>query len=629
MCGICGKINLEGSFVDIELIRKMAATLSHRGPDDEGIYIKNNVGLGHRRLSIIDLSKTAHQPMSNENGTIWIILNGEIYNFLELRKDLQNKGHRFNSKSDTEVIVHLYEEIGIDCVKYLRGMFAFAIWDEKIKRLLLARDRIGKKPLVYAIKNGSLTFASEIRSILHNTQVSRQINFKALHLYLTYQYIPAPYTIFQDINKLPPAHILVCENGEVKIQKYWSLSYKNKANIGEKECRQKLYDLLREATKIRMISDVGLGAFLSGGIDSSSIVALMSELSSRPVKTFSIGFKDESFNELKFARKVAGLFNTEHREFIVEPKASEILPELILNFGEPFSDSSVIPTYYLSKMARKDVTVALCGDGGDESFAGYERYAANKVGDIYAKVPAFIRKNIVGSILKSLSVTTKKKDLIRNLKRFSDGANFEKRKRYSFWMSVFSDRLKDEIYSESLKRKVADFDSSGYIVDLYNESDAGDFVDATLFVDVMSYLPGDLLMKVDIASMANSLEARSPFLDHELMEFAASIPSCLKLKGCTTKYILKKTLSRILPREILYRRKAGFGVPIGGWLKGELKNYCLHTLLSDRCIKRGYFKEEAIRQLLADHFSAKFDNGNRIWSLLALEVWQQLFIDNY
>lgn len=641
MCGICGKVNLNSQdSIDDKLIHSMTDVLKHRGPDDAGIYVSrmpniyNNkswvqIGLGHRRLSIIDLSSAGHQPMSNEDKTIWIVYNGEIYNFQDLRKNLVEKGHIFSSQSDTEIIIHLYEDMGVNCVKELRGMFAFAIWDGNKQRLFLARDRLGKKPLNYTIRNGSLIFASEIKSILQDPQISREVNTEALDSYLTYGYIPAPQTIFSGIKKLPPAHRLIWERGEIKIDRYWGLSYRKKLTLGEDEYGERILELLIEATKIRLISDVPLGAFLSGGIDSSAVVAIMSRLSTQRVKTFSIGFQEESFNELKYARKIAKLFNTDHHEYIVKTDALEVLPKLIWNFNEPFADSSSIPTYYLSKMTRQEVIVALNGDGGDESFGGYERYAANKIANVYRFIPKIVRKNMITSFIRGLPETTRKKDFVKNLKRFTSADEFSKERRYAYWMSLFHNDLKANLYSEEFKNRLKDFDSWDYICSTYRQSDAINFVDSTLFVDTMTYLPGDLLVKMDITSMANSLEARSPFLDHKLMEFAASIPSSLKLRGITTKYILKKTFSKILPKEILQRRKQGFGVPVGNWFRNELKDYAYEILLSRDCIKRGYFKEEAVKMMLDEHVLGKVDHGPRIWSLINLELWHNMFIDTH
>ncbi|MEW6009459.1 MAG: asparagine synthase (glutamine-hydrolyzing) [Candidatus Omnitrophota bacterium] len=627
MCGICGKVYLDNrKTIDNNIINRMCNVLKHRGPDGGGIFVDGNVGLGHRRLKIIDLSQAANQPMSNEEESIWIVCNGEIYNFRQLRSNLERKSHIFKSNTDIEVIIHLYEEVGVECVKQLRGMFAFCLWDNKKRRLLLARDRVGKKPLVYCIVGDSLIFASEIKAILQDPCVIPQVNLNALDDYLTYQYVPAPETMFLGIKKLPPAHIMVYENGKINIEKYWSLDYRNKTLMRQEEICQRLLEILKEATRIRLISDVPLGVFLSGGIDSSAIVSLMSEVSSEPIKTFSIGFEEESFNELQYAQRISRIFNTKHREFIVKPQAADILPKLIWHFNEPFADSSCIPTYYLSKMTREEVTVALNGDGGDESFAGYERYVANKLAAAYDLIPLSLRKIFNFLILDHLSESTNKKDFIKRLKRFTK-VNSDPKQRYSSWMSIFDEGLKRDLYSKEFIHNLNYRGGSAYIREAYHQAKADNFLDATLSVDVATYLAGDLLVKMDIASMANSLEARSPFLDQEVMEFAASIPANLKLNGWTTKYILKKAFAHRLPKEILNRVKAGFAVPIGSWFRKELKDYAYNLLLDNRAIRRGYFRKGAIQQILDEHINGKIDHGGRIWSLINLELWHQIFID--
>ncbi|MDI6794125.1 MAG: asparagine synthase (glutamine-hydrolyzing) [bacterium] len=652
MCGICGKLNFDGRPVDEAFIRKMCAVLEHRGPDDEGVYLSESraqstehrtqsairnpgypqsgraiqVGLGHRRLSIIDLG-SGHQPMSNEDGSIRIVYNGEVYNFLSLREDLEKKGHRFSTRTDTEAIIHLYEDYGPDCVKYLRGMFAFAVWDSKRQRLVLARDRLGKKPLVYLLTPSSFIFGSEIKAILQDPQVNKEVDLEALHHYLTYGYVPAPFTIFKGIKKLPPAHTLVWEKGRIKIERYWSLDYIPKLQLKEDEYVQRLLELLKESVKLRLISDVPLGAFLSGGVDSSAVVAMMAELSDQPVKTFSIGFEEASFNELKFARIVSDRFGTEHHEFVVKPDALEVLPKLIRHYNEPYADSSAIPTYYVSQMTRQHVTVALNGDGGDEAFAGYERYLANRIAQIYEKIPPFIREKVIFPLVNKLPESTSRKSLFRRIKRFTSAISESPERRYVKWLSIFNNDQKQELYSGGMKERMANLDSVNLLVDVYRKAKTDNFLDSTMFVDCMTYLPDDLLVKVDIASMANSLEARSPFLDHKLVEFAASLPPNLKLKGKTTKYILKKALKKYLPRDILYRDKMGFGVPIGRWFRNELKDYAAEVLLDDRAKSRGYFDPNAVRKILDEHTSGQIDHGYRIWSLLNLELWHRMFID--
>ncbi len=636
MCGICGLIDFSGRPVQEAAIYKMCQTMIHRGPDDEGVYInhqspvtshqsKPSVGLGHRRLSIIDLSPAGHQPMSNEDGNVWIVLNGEIYNYMELSKDLKDKGHKFNSNTDTEVVIHLYEEYGEECVKILRGMFAFAIWDEKRQTLMLARDRPGKKPLLYYYKNGIFCFSSEFSSLLASGLIDKEINLKAIHYYLTFGYIPAPMTIYKDVYKLPPAHIITIENGEINIKQYWSLDYTKKIKISEEDAADETLRLLKEAVKIRMYSDVPLGAFLSGGIDSSIVVGLMSQLTGEKVKTFSIGFDDEDYNELKYAKKVADTFNTEHHEFIVRPKALELLPLLVEHYGEPYADSSAIPTYYVSQQTKQHVTVALNGDGGDELFAGYERYQAVMLSEFYHKIPVTIQKNIIQKITNLLPDSIEPKNRLRRIKRFIDGAALPLNQRYLRWVGIFDEKFKSYIYTEEFLKNISDSNPVGIIAGFLNDSNGLNLLDRLLLTDTMTYLPNDLLVKVDITSMANSLECRSPFLDHNLMEFVASLPPEFKLKRFVKKHILKQAVKNIIPHDNIYRRKMGFGVPVGVWFRRELKGLLEGTLLSPNSLKRGYFKSDTIKNMVYLHTSAQKDYGFQLWALLMLELWHQRF----
>ncbi|MBW2651733.1 MAG: asparagine synthase (glutamine-hydrolyzing) [Deltaproteobacteria bacterium] len=626
---MCGKVyHALDKKVNKALIKKMSSVLNHRGPDDEGVYIKNNVGLAHKRLSIIDLTSAGHQPMSNEDGSIWIVFNGEIYNFLDLRDELIEKGHCFTSKTDTETIIHLYEEKGVECVHDLRGMFAFAIWDENKKRLLIARDRAGKKPLVYYHNDEGLLFASEIKALLMDPSIKKDVDYNALHHFLTYQYTPSPLTSFAGIKKLPPAHVLIYERGNIVLKRYWNLSYQKKLELPSlKDYGEKFRDVFQEAVRIRLRSDVPLGAFLSGGIDSSLVVAVMSGLMNQPVKTFSIGFEEESYDETKYARIIAEKYKTDHHEFVVKPDAIDILPKLVWHYNEPFADSSAIPTYYVSKMTRDYVTVALNGDGGDESFAGYERYLADKLADYYRFVPNLLRERIIRKAIDLLPYSTNRRSFVRRLKRFVKGISEIPERRYVRWICFFDNEMKNELYTSSFKELTKGIDSVDLTVNWYKKADAEKFIDKTLFVDVMSYLPEDLLVKVDIASMANSLEARSPFLDHKVMEFAASLPADLKLRGIETKYLLKHTLSDIVPKEILHRKKMGFGVPIDVWFRNDLKEMAYDLLLGKRCVERGYFKKESVQRLLDEHVSEQYDHSYRIWALLFMELWHKMFID--
>jgi len=638
MCGICGIVDFSGDSVQEDILRKMCQMMIHRGPDDEGVYMnhqlqatshqsKPSVGLGHRRLSIIDLSVSGHQPMCNEDGTIWIVLNGEIYNYIELVKDLKEKGHKFKSNTDTEAIIHLYEEYGEECVKKLRGMFAFTIWDEKEEVLMLARDRLGKKPLLYYYKNGIFCFSSEFSSLLASGLIDKEIDPKAINYYLTFGYIPAPMTIYKNVYKLPPAHILIFKNGQVNIKRYWNLDYAKKIEISEEEAASEVLRLLKEAVKIRLQSDVPLGAFLSGGIDSSTIVALMSQLTGERVKTFSIGFDDKDYSELKYANKVADTFNTEHHEFVVKPNVIEILPVLIDHYGEPYADSSAIPTYYVSRQTKQHVTVALNGDGGDEVFAGYERYQAVLLSEMYQKIPAILRNPLFQTIGNLIPDSFGQKDRLKSIKRFIEGAHLPLSKRYLQWIGMFTEKARNDMYTDEFLRKVSDSDPLRIISKTLNSSNGLSLLDRLLLTDTMTYLPDDLLVKVDITSMANSLECRSPFLDHPLMEFAASLPAKYKLRRFIKKYILKKAVENIIPNDNIYRRKMGFAVPVGRWFRGELKGLLQETLLSQDSLKRGYFKPDKIKDIVFQHTSGQKDWSFQLWSLLMLELWHQRFQD--
>lgn len=626
MCGICGVVDSKGAVVEKDLIHRMCSAMVHRGPDDEGMHLSSGVGLGHRRLSIIDLSASGHQPMSNEDGSIWIVLNGEIYNYKELRKALEDKGHRFRSNTDTEVIVHLYEEHGEDLAKYLRGMFAFAIWDEKRKTLLLARDRVGKKPLVYHYKNGRLSFASEFSSLLASGLVQKRVNQEALHYYMTFGYVPAPLSIYEGIFKLLPAHLLILKDDTVSIRPYWQLNYSEKINIDEVEAASEVLRLLKESVKIRLYSDVPLGAFLSGGIDSSTVVALMSQVSNGKVKTFSIGFAEKDYSELKYAKNIAERFNTEHHEFIVKPNALEVIPKLVDHYGEPYADSSCIPTYYVSQQTRQHVTVALNGDGGDELFAGYDRYKAMLISEAYHKLPAPIL-NRIHTLTGLLPDSIDPKDKIRRIRRFFDSANLPTAQRYLRWVGIFNNKMTSDIYSHDFCKKVSGYNSVNYLSPFFYNSNGAGLLDCLLNADTSTYLPNDLLVKVDIASMANSLEARSPFLDHKLIEFAASLPVKYKMRNLVKKYILKKAIKGLVPAANINRPKMGFGVPVGVWFRGELKDFLRNTILSKPSLDRGYFKPEAISKMYELHTNGQKDYEFQLWALLMLELWHRRFID--
>ena len=629
MCGIYGILYKDPhQTVEPGLLRRMGCALSHRGPDYNGIWTSNNCGLGHTRLSIIDLSPLGNQPMPNENQTAWVTFNGEIYNFPEIKEYLIKKGHQFRSRTDTEVLVHLWEEDGVECVKRLRGMFAFAVWDETAKTLFLARDRVGKKPLFYADLADRFMFASEIKAILQDPAFIKEVDIEAIHHYLSYQSVPSPYSAFKGIKKLPPAHYLLIKNGGEQPVCYWKLSYKDKLTVPDDKAlaslQEEIIERLREAVKIRLMSDVPLGAFLSGGIDSSIITALMAGLTNQPVKTFSIGFDFDEYNELPYARMVAERYHTDHHEFIVKPEAHAIFPELVWYYNEPFADSSAIPTFYVSKLAKQHVTVILNGDGGDENFAGYPRYT--NTGD-YAVQPSFAY--LLQRWLKQRSslyaFISPSDGLGNNVRRFL--ALNQKRLLYYYRITHFHELYKMQLYTPEMKQLTKKMLSVDIMLDKYRSAEATDFLDATLSLDFGLYLPDTLMPKVDIASMAYSLEARSPLLDHHFMEFVARIPSNLKLKdGQEGKYIFKKAVEPYLPREVIYRPKMGFGVPIDHWFRNELKDMVFDTLLSTRALERGYFRKSYIEHMLQRH-----QQGEQwqylIWNLLMLELWHLMFID--
>lgn len=627
MCGIVGRYNyLSGQAVDAGVLKKMCALVAHRGPDGEGLFHDGPVGMGHRRLAVIDLSPAARQPMVRQDEQLCITYNGEIYNFRELRAMLEPRGHIFTSQSDTEVILAAYREYGVKCVDHLRGMFAFGIWDGYQRRLFLARDRAGKKPLYYLLDENGLTFASEPKAFLVETCFKPHVDLEAISHYLTYQYIPGQWSAFRRVRKLPPGHFLLVENGQIRTDRYWRLSYRQTYKGNEEDACRILLGKLREAVQRRLVSDVPLGAFLSGGLDSSVVVGLMAELGVSPLKTFSIGFEQQAYNELSFAKTVAQRFGTDHHEFVVTPKATEILPKLVWHYNEPFADSSAIPTFYLAEMTRQHVTVALNGDGGDENLAGYDRYLAHALSHGYDYLPRFMRRGFEG-VGRLIPESPHSKTFLNRLKRFVSALGQSPALRYGRWIDHFDPELKAEMCTEDFKRQTKGVDASALLAMAFDRSDADDFLNATLDVDVNTYLPDDLLVKVDIATMAHGLEARSPFLDQDLMEFCASLPASMKLHWWTKKYLLKKAAKDILPRKILHRPKMGFGVPIDHWLRHELRDFAYDVLLAPRAIQRGYFHKKVVERLLNEHVQKIRAWHYQIWNLLMLELWHRMFID--
>lgn len=664
MCGIAGAVwSRETLAVSPETLQRMVARLRHRGPDDAGTYFSGPRGegsgpreetaathasstrcaLGHRRLSIIDLG-TGHQPLSNEDGSVWVVFNGEIYNYRELREELVARGHRFSTGTDTEVIVHLYEEQGPDCVHQLRGMFAFALWDERRGRLMLSRDRLGQKPLFYRHDPGRLLFASELKSLLEVPGLPREVDPQSIDLFLTYQYVPHPRSILKGFQKLPPAHTAVYENDQLTLTRYWRAPYtllspdnsspQTDSSLctdgeprSEESWKRALRETLTEAVRLRMRSDVPIGAFLSGGIDSTIIAGLMQSLSETPIHTFSIGFPVKEFDESAYAREAAAHLGTEHHEYVVNPSALEMLPRLIWHYDEPFGDSSAIPTTYLSEVTRQVVTVALSGDGGDELFVGYPRYQAVALAGRADRLPASVRRLFAWKLWQRIPTSTKQNAFGRRLKRFIGALGQSPERRYLRWVGIFGDEMRRTLYSPAFRNRLGAFDSGEFILRAYEECPDRDFVTRTTCADVMSYLPCDILTKVDIASMSCGLEARSPFLDHRVAELAARMPLELKFRGGTGKRVLIETFADLLPESIQKRSKMGFGVPLDHWFRNELQPLLRETLLSDRCFDRGYFRPEMIEQLVEDHVNNRWDHSYRLWNLLCLEYWHQIYID--
>ena len=622
MCGIAGQVRADGAPVDARLVAAMGRSLRHRGPDDAGTYVHGGVGLAHQRLSVIDLSPAGHQPMSNKEGTVWIVFNGEVYNFQELRSQLAPR-HDFRSRTDTEVILHLYEEYGLQCFSRLRGMFAIAIWDKSRQRLVLARDRIGKKPLFYRTDPRGLSFASELKALLVEGTVPPVDNV-ALHHYLTFQYVPAPRTIFQGIRKLRPGHLLVYERGQADERAYWSLDYDRKlTGRSEREHREEFFRLLEESVRLRLISDVPLGAFLSGGVDSSSVVALMSRLTDQPVKTFSIGFKEESFNELPYARQVAQRFKTEHHEFLVEPSALELLPTLVRVYDEPFADPSAIPTYYVSQLSRQFVTVVLNGDGGDELLGGYPRYGFRPRDRVKARLLPQTLGDGCADLLDRLPALPG----VSRLRGLAERVAVPFSRAYLPRLCCFLPAEKRSLYTPEFLQAVREDDSYALLSRWFRDARASDLLDQLLDVDTHSYLPDDVLVKVDRASMAHGLEARSPFLDHQLVEFAASLPVDYKVRNGQSKYMLKAAMRGLLPDAVLDRDKMGFGVPVDRWFRHELSGFVREVLLSPVSLQRGYFRPEFIRAMIDNQQAGACAYGSRVYALVMLELWHREYVD--
>jgi asparagine synthase (glutamine-hydrolysing) len=629
MCGICGQVNFTPTEVERADLARMCEALVRRGPDGQGVHVAGQAGLAQRRLSVIDLRTAGVAPLSNEDGTVWVTFNGEIYNFRELRADLDARGHRFRTDTDTEVIVHLYEEHGIGCVSRLHGMFAFAIWDGPRRRLLAARDRLGKKPFYYAQTSQTLVFASSIASLRLNPAVSLEPDYRALDDFLTYQYIPSPQTAFRNIRKLQPAHYLIWEHGRgVKVERYWSPPLPRDENRGgdSRDLESEIVQRLARAVERRLVSDVPLGAFLSGGVDSSAVVGLMARASQGPVRTFSIKFDEPDFDESPYARAVAERFKTDHHEFTVRPDAVAVLPQLVREYGEPFGDSSALPTFYLSQLTRQHVTVALSGDGGDETFAGYDNYGAVSAWNRADRLPRAVRRGLdstIGTLVRQAPATR----AARRLARGSTMLAAPVPERFRLQSSIMKPEEKQAAYTARFRQLIdaAPAAAEGPATPAIPEG--VDPVDWMMWHDLQYYLPDCLMVKVDVASMAHGLEVRSPFLDHEFVEFAATIPANLKRDAEGGKRILKRALNGLLPADVLYRPKKGFGVPLRRWFGTDLLAMLRASLLDERAARRGLFDQSYISRMIDDLTAGRHDWSARLWALLWLEVWFREFID--
>jgi asparagine synthase (glutamine-hydrolysing) len=638
MCGIAGWVNLENKSSSggeeesgTAVLHRMCERMKHRGPDSEGLWLDadgESIALGMRRLSIIDL-ETGEQPFRNEDKSIVVVMNGEIYNFRELKKDLERRGHRFQSQSDTEVLPHLYEEHGEAMVEHLNGMFAFALWDARRKKLLLARDRFGEKPLYYGVFTGRMIFASEPKALLRHPSVQPEINPQALRQYLSFDYVPAPLSIYRGISKLPAAHLLTVENGEIKTRRYWNPSfYKNGGAPPIDKAAKELREIISDAVRMRLVSDVPLGVLLSGGVDSSTVAAFAARHSSEKIKTFSIGFEEDSFDESKYARQVAGHLGTEHYEdkLSVE-KAADLISEIGGWLDEPLSDGSLIPTFLLSRFVRKYVTVALGGDGGDEIFAGYPMYLGHKLARVYDSIPHFLRAGLIEPVVNNLPVSTKNLSFDYKAKRFVAASKYDAVTRHHAWFGSFSiDAQNDLLTKDVLARASGDIYKGAK--DLLKITDASDEIERMQFLDMNFYLAEDILTKVDRASMAVSLEVRAPFLDLRVAEYAASLPLEYKLKGGKGKYILKKAVEDLLPRAILRRPKKGFGIPVAEWLKNRL-NPLMHDLLAPAKLKnQNLFNADYVQKLIKEHETGAASNHKQLWTLLVFQLWFDNFCQN-
>lgn len=619
MCGICGF-----NWKDEELIRRMNNQMVHRGPDQDGIYCCDQASLGHRRLSIIDLSEHGRQPMFNEDGSLCLVFNGEIYNFQELRDTLLGKGHAFSSQSDSEVILHAYEEYGLGVLDKLRGMFSFALYDRKEKTILLVRDRIGIKPLYYYHKDNRLIFASEIKAILEDKTVERKLAHQALYDYIGFEFVPAPATMFQDIYKIPAGHYLLCREGQIEIKRYWDLDFAPKGTaLSYDDSVERLRELLDYAVKSHLISDVPLGVFLSGGLDSSAIVAMMRRHISGPLKTFTIGYQDKSFSELDYAAQVAQYFDTQHQVLMLDDIKPEYVEKTLWHLDEPMTDLSTVPLYLLCKQAREHVTVCLSGEGADESFAGYDRFKASRLNLFFRVLPAPVRKHIVGRLIASLPDQPQKKGAVNMLKRFVEGANLPPEGEHLRWQYFSSEEQNRCLFNDHFKDRTV-FDPFRIVRDYSARCNARDRINREIYLDMRYMMTDSVLMKVDKMSMASSLEVRVPLLDHVFVEFLASLPGDWKLKGMRTKYIFRSALEGLLPDNIVNRGKQGYSLPVKHLLRGEMKSYMV-GLLNESPIIRENMQLGYVNHLIKEHCDMVHNHNHVLWALINVAIWHNRF----
>jgi len=625
MCGICGLIQPEG--VDEARLRAMAEVMRHRGPDDEGFWVGDSVGLGQRRLSIIDL-EGGRQPIPNRDETVWLVCNGEIYNSPELRRDLEARGYPFRTRTDVEVILHLYDEYGVECVKHLRGMFAYALWDTRRRRLVLARDHIGQKPVFFFHDGERFAFGSEVKAVLRSGMLEPKPDLAALWHYISLRFIPDRMTLFEDVRKLPAASTLVYENGRVTVEKYWRPDYREKLPNDERAIEEGLHALLRDTVRLHMLSDVRIGSFLSGGIDSSTIAAMLACESPERVPTFSIGVKEMDFNELPYARMVSDKYGTEHHEEVVEADLVHLIPTMVWHMDEP-SDPFGVGVYLVSRLARKTVKVALGGDGGDELFAGYDRFSGNRLVDYYCVLPRWFRAKVMRRLVGLVPDSYGYKSLAQKLRWVNEMSFLTSGRRYAQSMSFlrFTDEAKRDLFTDGAQAAVEGEDSMSKILEHFEAECVEDVVDRMLYTDLMTRLPDHLLVILDRMAMAHGLEGRPPIVDYRVVEYAASIPASLKLKGKTLKYILKRVAARYLPKRLIERRKQGFGFPLAQWMRDELAGYVRGLMAESRFVEHGIFDRGTVARLLDEHIGGKADHNFRIWILINLEMWYRLYFE--